>query len=305
MLPQDPLQDLNDRHALPGKLRFQFGNGGLPLAAITTPAATAQVYLHGAHVTHYQPAGQAPLLFLSENSFFDDSKPIRGGIPICLPWFSNLASDPAAPSHGTARLQSWDVKSTAAADDGSVQLVLSWDADPTTRRWFPHALAARYTVTVGPRLRLDLEVTNAGTEPFTFTEALHSYFRVADIRQVRLEGLQATDYLDKTLNQSRKNQGPHPVTFTAETDRMYLATAATIVAHDVAGGRNIEVQKSGSQSTVVWNPWADRAKALPDLGDDQWPHMLCIETANVADAAVTLAPGAAHTMTAVIHAQVR
>lgn len=305
MLPEDSLHDLNARYGLAGKLRFQFGNGGLVLAAITTPGGTGHVYLHGAHVTHYQPSGQEPLLFLSEESFFAGDKPIRGGIPVCLPWFSNLAGNPVAPAHGTARVQAWAVESTAAADDGSVRLVLSWSADAATRRWFPHPMAARYTVTVGRKLQVELEVTNTGREPFTFTEALHSYFRVGDIRQVRVEGLEAADYLDKTLNFAKKNQGPQAIRFGGETDRVYLATAATAVAHDPAGGRNIMVEKSGSQSTVVWNPWSEKAKALPDLGDDEWQRMLCIETANVADAAITLEPGAAHTMTAAIHAEAR
>jgi D-hexose-6-phosphate mutarotase len=148
-----------------------------------------------------------------------------------------------------------------------------------------------------------LEVHNTGSSPLVFEEALHTYFAVGDIRRVSIEGLEATDYLDKVGGITKRSQGPNPVTFTGETDRVYLNTRATCVAHDPAGGRNISAAKDGSNATVVWNPWTAKAKAMPDFGDDEWPGMLCIETANVADVAVTVQPGQAHTMTAVVSAK--
>jgi glucose-6-phosphate 1-epimerase len=296
----DQLKPLQDKFSLPGRLRFEPGTGGLIRAAINTPLAEAHIYLHGAHVTHYQLRGQSPLLFLSKQSFFQNDKAIRGGIPICLPWFAAHPENPAAPMHGLARIKQWTVESTAAADDGSVQMVLTWASDADLAKWFPHPFRAKYTVTVGAELRLALEVYNTGQQPMRFTEALHTYFQVADVKKVRVEGLEATDYLDKVLNFQKANQGSTPITFAGETDRIYLNTRSTCVAHDVAGHRNISIAKDNSLTTVVWNPWSARAKALADFGDDEWQQMLCIETCNVADYAITLAPNQSHTMTAVI-----
>jgi D-hexose-6-phosphate mutarotase len=301
-----PTDDLS-RFAIPGVLRFEPGEGGLTRAAITTPHADAHVYLHGAHVTHYHPHAQAPLLFMSYKSAFAAGKPIRGGVPICFPWFGPKKDDASAPAHGFARLKEWSVESSAKADDGSARLALALASDEATRKAWPFDFRCRFTVVVGPELRMTLEVQNTGSQAFTFEEALHSYFSVVDVRQVRVEGLEATEYLDKAGGQTvtRRNQGAQPITFTSETDRVYLNTKATCVAHDVAGARNISVAKSGSDATVVWNPWIAKAKAMADFGDDEWPNMLCIETANVGEVAVKLEPGKTQTMTAVIHSQAR
>jgi glucose-6-phosphate 1-epimerase len=299
-----PTNDLS-RFAIPGVLKFEPGEGGLTRAAITTPQADAHVYLHGAHVTHYHPHHQAPLLFMSAHSAFAPGKPIRGGVPICFPWFGPKKDDPSAPAHGFARLMEWSVESSAKADDGSVQLVLSLSSDDATLKAWPHEFRTTFTVTVGPELRMTLEVRNTGRDTFTFEEALHTYFSIADIHKVSIEGLEATEYIDKVDKMTRKNQGAQPITFTGETDRVYLNTTATTVAHDVAGGRNISVAKTGSNATVVWNPWIGKAKAMPDYGDHEWTGMVCIETCNVADCAVSLDPGKSHTIAAVIKAEAR
>jgi glucose-6-phosphate 1-epimerase len=301
-----PTDDLS-RFSIPGVLRFEAGEGGLTRCAITTPHADAHVYLHGAHVTHYHPHAQAPLLFMSHKSQFAAGKPIRGGVPICFPWFGPKKDDASAPAHGFARLKEWSVESSAKADDGSAQLVLSLASDDATRKAWPFDFRCRFTVVIGPELRMMLEVQNSGSQSFTFEEALHSYLSVVDVRQAQVEGLEGTEYLDKASGGAvtRRKQGAQPITFTAETDRVYLNTKATCVAHDTAGARNISVAKSGSDATVVWNPWIAKAKSMPDFGDDEWPNMMCIETANVGDVAVKLDPGKAHTMTAVIRSQAR
>lgn len=296
------LDMLQSRFPIPGALRWETGAGGLTRAVVTTPHAAAHVYLHGAHVTHYQPQGQNPLLFLSGQSLFQSGKPIRGGVPICFPWFGPKADDAAAAAHGFARLKEWTVESSAQADDGSVQLVLSLVSDDSTRALWPHDFRARYTITIGRELRLSLEVYNTGSKPFVFEEALHTYLNSEDIHQARVEGLEGTTYIDKLQQGRRMPQGAQPITFTGETDRIYLNTRSTCIAHDPAGRRNIEIAKDGSDTTVVWNPWINKAKAMPDFGDNEWPNMLCIETCNVADAAITLEPGKSRTMTAVIHA---
>ena len=146
---------------------------------------------------------------------------------------------------------------------------------------------------------MTLEVENRDIGPFRFEEALHTYFAVRDVERVSVDGLQTTDYLDKVAAFARKPQGDAPIRFAGETDRVYLDTDAPCVIHD-SGSRRIVITKSGSNTTVVWNPWVEKARAVPDLGDDEWREMVCVETANVGDAAIQLAPGATHTMTAEI-----
>ena len=145
-----------------------------------------------------------------------------------------------------------------------------------------------------------LEVTNPGPDAFTFEEALHTYFAVRDVRNVTVTGLERTDYLDKVTGFDRKTQGSDPIRFTGETDRVYLNTTADCVIDDPGARRRIAIRKTGSDATVVWNPWIAKARAMPDFGDDEWPEMVCVETCNVNVHARTLAPGASHTMTAII-----
>ncbi len=237
---------------------------------------------------------------MSGKSHFAADKPIRGGVPICFPWFGPKKDNATAPAHGFARLKQWGVESTKKTDDGGVQIVLSLSSDDSSRALWPNDFQARYTVSFGEQLRLSLEVRNTGRQPFVFEEALHTYLSVGDIRQVHVEGLSGIDYIDKVQGGRRMSHGADPVNFVGETDRIYLKTHSTCIAHDSVGGRSISVAKHGSDTTVVWNPWIAKAKAMADFGDDEWPTMLCIETCNVADFAVTLPAGASHTMEAII-----
>ncbi|MCX7885861.1 MAG: D-hexose-6-phosphate mutarotase [Verrucomicrobiae bacterium] len=255
---------------------------------LRTAEAEVHIYRHGAHITHFQPRGHRPVLFLSAKSRFEPQKPIRGGVPICFPWFGRgNAPAPQLPLHGLARLQQWDV-----SDQTPNSILLGLQLPPWT---------LRYRVEVSRRLVMTLEGTNNGTEPAQFEEALHTYLAVGDIRAVTVTGLEDTDYLDNLDGLARKHQGrDEPIRFTGQTDRVYLNTRAACIVHDPALGRKLIVEKDGSDATVVWNPWEAGAKAMPDFGDEEWRYMLCIETANCKQHAVTLAPGKSHRMTAVI-----
>ena len=286
-MPHD-LRALQSRHSAPGAAIAE-DRHGLVYIDIATSAATARVYLQGAHVTRYQPADSEPVLFLSARSQFLPGKPIRGGIPVIFPWFGPHPSDTARPAHGWARTSPWQLDRVTRDDDGAT-LTLSLGADP---------FALAYTVRVGHELRVELCVVNTGAAPVTFEEALHTYLAVKDVRQVRLEGLDNHDYLDKTDHGRRKTQSG-PVTFTGETDRVYLDTSDAVTVHDPAAGRRIVVSKEHSDTTVVWNPWVEKAKRMPDFGDDEWPRMLCVESANAAENAVTLGPGGRHTLRATV-----
>ena len=294
-------QDLK-RFELPGLLSFRPGNGGLTKAVIATPLAEGEVYLHGAHITHYQPRGQEhPVLFMSQKSWFEDGKPIRGGVPICFPWFSTRADDPSAPGHGTVRLSDWTVTATGQQPDGSVFITLATQADDLSRRWLPNAnFESRLTASFGQSLTMTFEVTNRGSTDFLFTEALHTYLAVGDIRWVTVAGLRSANYVGPLSDNKPIIWSADPMGFSRETDGVYTNTTTTCEADDPTWARRIEVSKTGSSSTIVWNPWTEKAKRMPDFGDEEWPGMLCVETANVRENAITLPPGQSHKMTAAI-----
>jgi glucose-6-phosphate 1-epimerase len=286
-----------EQFEIPGVVRIEPGNGGLPKLVITAPKASGEIYLHGAHVTAYQPAGQKPVIWMSSNSMFEGGKPIRGGVPICFPWFGPRSDGAQGPAHGFARLHTWNLDSTSSDSSGSVTVSMSLKAGAETRKFWPHDFLARYVVTIGPSLEMKLEVENTSQQSIRFDEALHTYFGVGDIKQTTVEGLGGVSYLDKVGEVKSRNQTDPQIRFTGETDRVYLDTQATCIVNDPMMNRRIEVAKSGSSATVVWNPWIAKAKAMPDFGDDEWPGMVCVETVNALKHAVELAPGATYTMT--------
>jgi glucose-6-phosphate 1-epimerase len=288
--------------ALPSSIRLVGGDDTLPAVEVATRLAAARVHFHGAHVTRWQPShAAAPVLWLSKHSFFQRDKPIRGGVPICFPWFGPHPSDPRAPAHGFARISEWTLVEAQESSAGTLLLGFSLDQRdlplPPREQYGFHAT---YRVILGAELTMTLEIENTGADLFRFEDALHTYFTVGDIERVAIAGLESTDYLDKTAGSERRTQPDEPVRFSSETDRIYVETSAVCVVHDPVLQRRIVVSKDGSRSTVVWNPWIDKARAMPDFGDDEWRGMVCVETANVGDAAVRLEPGQTHTMSATV-----
>jgi len=283
---------------LPDGVRVTTGRGGLPVVQVDVPACAGEVYLHGAHVTSWRPLG-TEVLWVSEAAVFGPGKAIRGGVPICFPWFAGGPDGTAAPAHGFARTTEWGL--VGATTDGRwVEVILALADSPATRELWPHSFACDYRVRMGENeLALLLSVTNTGGEPFTFEEALHAYFGVSDIRTTQVDGLAGASYLDMVPGVDR---GPHvldgPITFSGEVDRTFQGTGATAVIRDA--GRAVTIARDGSNSAIVWNPWIDKAAAMGDFGDDEWTGMVCVETANAKADAVTLEPGAEHTMTAYI-----
>jgi glucose-6-phosphate 1-epimerase len=299
----DDIQILQGRFGISGAVRFTAGENGMARVLVTTPQAEAELYLHGAHLTRYQPRGERPLLFLSAQSRFAPDAPIRGGVPIVFPWFGPKAGDPTAPMHGFVRTQAWRVESVAQDPDGQIAVTLGLDCTGSAPGGWSAAFALRFHVRVGSRLEISLEARNPSAAPLTIEEALHTYLAVGDVRQISIAGLAGSVYIDKTDAARRKAQGPEPIRITQETDRVYLGTRSTCAVDDPAWGRRLVLEKSGSDATVLWNPWIAKAAAMPDFGDAEWPGMLCIETANVAEHAVTLQPGQHHELRVVLHSQ--
>jgi glucose-6-phosphate 1-epimerase len=270
------------------------GNGGLQKVCITSPGAVGEMYLHGAHVTSWKPAGREEVFFLSSLSRWEHDRAIRGGIPICFPWFGGKADDPNAPAHGFVRTKAWQLESIAQAGD-AVTVSMFTESDEDTKRWWPADFRVVYRVTFASELRLDLVVTNTGKTSLRFEEALHAYHRVGNVLQTRLGGLSTVHYIDKTdANRKKTQQGE--IAIVSETDRVYLDTTDAIEMEDPVLRRRTHVAKENSRTTVVWNPWVQKAHSLTDFADDEWMQMICIETSNVSDFAVELGPGQTHTM---------
>ena len=299
----DQLAELNAEFGMDGVLRFAEGLGGLMCAEVTTPACAATVFLHGAHLTHWQPSGAEPVIFLSEKSLFAEAKAIRGGVPVIFPWFGarQWAADGSArtdgPQHGFARTASWDVAFAAMVGE-ELHLTLTLGPSEASRVLGYDGFQLAYELVLGRTLRMRLSVANVGEGPLKFEEALHTYLAVGEAEQLRIEGLGGTEFLDKTDGFKRKRQEADVLTLIGETDRPYLNTEAAVTVSDPEMGRKIVVAKSGSRTTVVWNPWVALAAKLADLGDEEWRRFVCVETANVAEDAVTLQPKEAHVMEA-------
>jgi glucose-6-phosphate 1-epimerase len=292
------IASLNQRFAIPGAVAIVAGNGSLPKVRITTPAASADIYLHGAQVTSWQPAGFEEVIFLSENSRWEEGRAIRGGIPICFPWFRAKSDNPKAPAHGFVRTKAWQLESVAQAQD-SVVVALSTESNEASRQWWPYDFRAVHRITVGPELKLELVVTNTGSVPLQFEEALHTYHRVADVEKIHVGGLDGAVFLDNTDgNREKTQQGD--LKMTAPTDNAYLNTQNAAEVFDPLLKRRIRTQKRNSLTTVAWNPWSQGAKELADLGDDEWKQMVCVEASNILSAGVSLQPGAEHTMVAIL-----
>jgi glucose-6-phosphate 1-epimerase len=292
----DVVAELDHRFGIPDIAKVVAGNGGLLKVCITSPAASGEIYLHGAHVTSWKPPQAEEVLFVSSRSHWEDGRAIRGGVPICFPWFADRAGDPKAPAHGFVRTTAWQLESIVPAGN-AVTVTLFTESNDHTKRWWPADFRLVHRATFGSELILELVVRNTGTTSLRFEEALHAYFRVGQIDKVRLQGLNAVDYLDKTdLHRKKTQQGP--VVIVSETDRVYLNTRAAIELEDQSLGRRISVAKENSLTTVIWNPWVEKARGMSDFGADEWKQMVCIETSNVADFAVELAPGRQHGMKA-------
>ncbi|HEY6292249.1 MAG TPA: D-hexose-6-phosphate mutarotase [Terriglobia bacterium] len=292
------IAELDRRFGIPDAAQVVEGKGGLPKVRITSAGAAGEMYLHGAHVTSWKPAGEEEVLFVSSRSRWEDGRAIRGGVPVCFPWFADKADDPAAPAHGFVRAKAWQLESIVQNSD-AVTVSMFTEGDEGTRRWWPADFRLVHRATFGSELSAELVLTNTGAASLRFEQALHSYYRVGDLGKARVRGLDGVHYLDKTdSNQEKIQQGE--IMIGSETDRVYLNTDHALELEDPVLGRRIQVAKQNSLTTVVWNPWVEKARAMPDLGPDEWTQMICIESSNVAGFAVDLAPGQQHSMRATV-----
>lgn len=267
---------------LPDAVHFCEPVPGYPVFEITHPKCTARVALHGAHVISWKPVGEAEVLYLSPDAVFKEGKAIRGGIPICWPWFNKHPKDPEQPSHGLVRGRFWKLLEASQHSSGV-----------TLRFGFCDGIwNAQVTIAAGQELEVTLESSNASKAPIVISGALHTYLGVSDIGQVRVVNLEECDYLDMVGEpQIRIQKGD--VVFDGEVDRIYDSSSSALLVDDPAN-RKVLIEKSGSPSTVVWNPWVAKAAALADLPDKDYRKFCCIEATIANDSAVTLMTGCSH-----------
>ena len=275
------------QHEIHGRVAVVTGNGGLPKILVTTKFSAAEIYLHGAHVTHFQKNGEPPLIFMSRKSHFAAGEAVRG-VPICFPWFGNRDGE---PSHGFARITEWKLIKTAAAPDGSVALTLALPQIPGRRAW--NNLRTEFIVTVADKLAMDLIASNNSPTAIEIENCLHTYFHVGDIGAVLLTGLHGAPFDDFAAgaNGARRVENDSALRITKETNRVYPNNTGTVEIRDEHLKRTIRVEKFNSQSTVVWNPWT--TQKLPDDFDPaEYKNMVCVESGNVKQNKILLAPGA-------------
>jgi glucose-6-phosphate 1-epimerase len=292
------IAELNRRFGIPGVAQIIEGNGGLAKVHVTGAHVTGDMYLHGAHVTSWNPRGAGEALFVSSQSQWKAGRAIRGGVPICFPWFGDKADDRGAPAHGFVRTEAWQLESIVQTAD-AVTVTMFTESDEDTKKWWPFDFRLVHRATFGSELSLELALTNSGARSLRFEEALHTYLRLGNIEKMRVQGLSTIHYIDKTdSNRERIQDGA--IVIVSETDRIYLNTPHEVEVEDDALHRRLRVAKKDSLTTVIWNPWVQKARAMSDLGDDEWMQMVCVETSNVSAYAVDLSPGQQHKMTAII-----
>lgn len=298
-MSQPDIVTLNQQFAIAGQLEFAAEANGMAVARIANRHAQSAIALQGAHIMAFQPNAEAPLIWLSPAAKLAPGKSIRGGVPVCWPWFGAHATGNSFPAHGFARAVPWQVAASIALPDGSTRITFELPQSVIPSAQWPHACRVRLIVTAGKTLAVELITENTGNVPFKIGEALHTYFAISDVDNIRITGLEDCAYLDKMDDWKRKTQ-TGAVTITSEVDRLYLNTEADCLIEDIGMKRRIRIAKRGSRSTVVWNPWSEKAAKMGDFGSDTgYRGMVCVESVNAAENVVSVAPGATHALSVV------
>ncbi|WP_026460406.1 D-hexose-6-phosphate mutarotase [Schaalia suimastitidis] len=249
---------------------------------------------YGAQVLTWAPQGERPVLWMPRTTPPLDGEAIRGGIPICLPWFSRpdrspVLSVPTTLRHGFARTSCW---SAQRIDEATVRFALNHRPEAHDGV-FPHAFAAELVVTSGTCLTLALTLTNSDNHAFDLEVALHTYFAVGDVKDVTLWGLEGDTWRDEGVGPSHIQHGE--VLLVGPIDRVY-DSRSTVTIRDPRWLREITVEKQGSDSTVVWSPWLEGCQSLADVLCDEWQDFICVESGNIRDNAMHLEAGQSHTV---------
>ena len=286
------------RYEIDGELQFIEIEHGFVYAEINNARAHATVSTYSGQLLSYRPKDrQEDLLFVSDKAYYEAGKAIKGGIPVCWPWFGPDPENRGRPAHGFVRNRQWQVSGSESLADGSTKIILSITDSEATRALWPHPFQLDIEITVGDTLRVELVTHNTGNDSITISQALHSYFRVGDITSVSVLGLDGINYIDKANDSARKTQAG-PLTISSEVDRIYTDTSGDLTIDDASLERKISIASSGCSTAVVWNPWVEIAASMADLDDDDYLQMLCVETANAGPETVTITAGDCYRLSA-------
>ena len=290
---------LNEKYSVEGEVGFANLENDLTFITISNKYAEADICLYGAHVTNYKPHRTTDILWMSAESNFEQGKPIRGGIPVCFPWFGLHKTDSDKPQHGFARLMYWDVVEVTSEQNGETWVVLKLESSSQTKEYWPFDFCAEMKIRVGQKLSLTLKVTNKSEEHFDYSCALHSYFNLSSIENIAIKGLANTSYHDQ-LHSADFTQDEEFLSIKNAETRHYFDTENPCVIYDPVFGRKIRIDKAGSKITTVWNPWEETSKKIDDLEDDGFYTFVCVETVNAFNNEIALAPGESHETTTII-----
>ncbi|MEJ6579205.1 MAG: D-hexose-6-phosphate mutarotase [Akkermansiaceae bacterium] len=271
---------------------------GFPVIEVQTTVSAATIALHGAQVLTWAPTGHPPVLYVSPKAKMTPGTPLRGGIPICWPWFNKHPEDPTKPAHGFARTRFWELVSCAV--DGKVATIMfKLHADDETRKLFPHEFELTATIRIADKLRVKLNMKNTDEESYGVSSALHTYLSLGDIERIQLEGVKGSHYMDQLTDDKEAVYQEKNLQIKGEVDRIYQSMSSVLV-RDLDRQRSVFVDKAGSRSTVIWNPWKAKAKTIADLPDSGYKEFVCVECANAGTDKPTLRPGSAHTVETII-----
>lgn len=281
------------------ELQFVDIEHGFTYIEINNAKAHATISTYSGQVLSYRPKTQKDdLLFVSDKAYYESGKAIKGGIPVCWPWFGADPDDLGRPAHGFVRNRQWEVSGSESLADGSTKVVLGLVDSEETRKIWPHPFKLNIEITVGDSLGVALVTHNNGDENVTISQALHTYFYVGDIGKVSVLGLDGVEYLDKVDDFDEKTQSG-PVTINGEVDRIYKGVSGELVIEDESLGRKIRIASTGCSTAVVWNPWSEIAASMGDLDDEDYRKMICVETANAGPETVEVAAGNSYRLEAV------
>jgi len=297
------IKQLNADFGIANQLEIVEGKGGLPFMRIVNGKAKALISIYGGQVLSFQPVTEPEdLMFLSDKAYYQEGKAIKGGVPICWPWFGPDPDGAGRPSHGFVRNRFWNILATSSTQIGETKVVLGLVDTSETRGIWPYSFELKLAISVGETLRLELTTRNTGTQAFSITQAFHTYFAVGDINQVKVSGLENKTYLDKVEGGVQKQQ-VGDVEIAAEVDRIYTNVSEDLVIDDPDLGRRILIRSQGSKTAVVWNPWAEICAKMGDLENEAYFGFVCVETTNAADDLATIAPGQSFQLVAVYHVE--
>ncbi|MCX7097305.1 MAG: D-hexose-6-phosphate mutarotase [Methylococcales bacterium] len=284
------IDDLNLSYGIAGQLSFVKGKGGFPFILVNNHSASALISVYAAQVLSYRPRGESEdLLFLSPKAVYGQGKAIRGGIPVCWPWFGPNPCDLDAPKHGFVRNGLWTVASTSTINADETKIKLKFAETVQSERCWQHDFDLELDISIGNTLTLELVTRNTGDQSFSITQAFHTYFQVGDINHVQVLGLENTGYMDKLDEDALKLQ-QGAVTVAHEVDRIYSDVNTELIINDAAFDRQIRLTSTNNKSAVVWNPWQDTSVKMPDLEADDYRRFICVEAGNMGADVIDIPP---------------